>query len=68
MRKEPLFQEAAAAYPFCGKIVSISPYGGGHINDTYLAVCEDGAEFVLQHINSYVFKHPDEIIDRKSVV
>ena len=63
MRKEPLFQEAAAAYPFCGKIVSISPYGGGHINDTYLAVCDDGAEFVLQHINSYVFKHPDEIME-----
>lgn len=63
MKKELLYREAAAAYPFGGDIVSISPYGGGHINDTFLAVCQDGSEYVLQHINSYVFKRPDQIME-----
>lgn len=63
MKKEVLYKEAAAAYSFSGEIVSIVPYGGGHINDTFLVTCTDGAEYVLQHINSYVFKHPDEIME-----
>lgn len=62
-KKEVLFREAAAAYPFGGKIAEIAPYGGGHINDTFLVTCTDGEEYVLQHINSYVFKHPDEIME-----
>lgn len=63
MSKDVLFNEAAAAYPFSDKIVTIEPYGGGHINDTFLVSCTDGGEYVLQHINSYVFKHPDEIME-----
>ena len=63
MSKEVLFKEAASAYPFCNAIKSIAPYGGGHINDTFLVICTDGKEYVLQHINSYVFKHPDEIME-----
>lgn len=63
MKKEILVNEAAAAYPFGSKITSLEPYGGGHINDTFLVTCTDGAEYVLQHINSYVFKHPDEIME-----
>ncbi|MBQ2668971.1 MAG: phosphotransferase [Clostridia bacterium] len=63
MKKDLLYSEAAAAYPFGSRVVSIEPYGGGHINDTFLVVCTDGEEYVLQHINSYVFKHPDEIME-----
>ena len=62
-KKELLLNEAAAAYPFCDTIENIAPYGGGHINDTFLVTCTDGGEYVLQHINSYVFKHPDEIME-----
>lgn len=62
-KKEVLFKEAAAAYPFSDTIADITPYGGGHINDTFLVTCTDGEEYVLQHINSYVFKHPDEIME-----
>lgn len=59
---EPLYREAASAYPFGETIESIAPYGGGHINDTFLVKCTDG-DFVLQRINGYVFKHPDEIME-----
>lgn len=62
MKKEPLCKEAAAAYPFGGDVLSITPYGGGHINDTFLAHCT-GGDYVLQRINSYVFNHPDEIME-----
>lgn len=62
MKKEVLYREAAAAYPF-GEIKDIAPYGGGHINDTFLVTCADGGEYVLQHINSYVFKRPDQIME-----
>ena len=63
MKKDLLLHEAAAAYPFGKDITSLNPYGGGHINDTFLAVCSDGTEYVLQHINSYVFKRPDQIME-----
>lgn len=63
MKKEVLYREAAAAYPFGDKITSIEPYGGGHINDTFLVTTTDGGEYVLQHINSYVFKRPDQIME-----
>lgn len=62
MSKEPLYSEAAAAYPFGGAVLSITPYGGGHINDTYLVECPDES-YVLQRINGYVFEHPDEIME-----
>ncbi|MEE0807614.1 MAG: mucin desulfatase, partial [Acutalibacteraceae bacterium] len=62
MSKEPLFREAAAAYAFGGKILSIAPFGSGHINDTYRVVCPDGA-YILQRINGFVFHHPDAIME-----
>lgn len=37
-----------------GKILSISPYGEGHINQTYL-VETDKRRYILQRINDYVF-------------
>ena len=62
MSKEPLFREAAAAYAFGGKILSIAPFGSGHINDTYRVVCPDGA-YILQRINGFVFHRPDAIME-----
>lgn len=41
---------------------SISPYGNGHINDTYLCG-GDGSGYILQRINTDVFKNPDEVME-----
>lgn len=38
---------------------SAAAYGNGHINDTF---CIDG-KFLLQRINTYVFRNPDELMD-----
>lgn len=39
----------------------IGSYGNGHINDTYL--CENDPKFILQRINSAVFKKPEEVME-----
>ena len=61
-KKGILYNEAAKAYFYGDCVSSIEPYGGGHINDTFLARTEKG-NFVLQRVNGYVFPHPDEIMD-----
>ena len=38
----------------------IESYGNGHINDTY--ICRTDPSFILQRINTSVFKNPDEVM------
>ena len=42
-----------------GKIHSIEPFGGGHINDTFLIqIDQEGSKkYILQKINTYVFRN-----------
>jgi len=39
------------------------PFGGGHINDTYLCTEKDGTQYVLQRINKNVFPDPEAVMD-----
>ncbi len=39
---------------------AISRYGNGHINDTY---CTTNSEYILQRINTNVFKEPDKLME-----
>lgn len=43
---------------FKGKIVSVSPYGNGHINKTYLVAADE--RYILQRLNPEVFLHSKE--------
>ena len=48
-----------------GEIKSITPYGNGHINDTFLIATENSQEknrYILQRVNSNVFKKPKEVM------
>lgn len=42
---------------FCldSAVISCRSYGCGHINETYLVVCESGHRYILQKINHHVF-------------
>lgn len=40
---------------------SIKSYGNGHINDTYL--CDSTPRYILQKINTNVFKNPEEVME-----
>lgn len=50
---------------FPGKAISsCSPFGSGHINDTFKVELKDEAEhYILQRINTDIFQRPDQIID-----
>jgi len=53
---------------FCVKGVprETKPYGNGHINDTFLLVCEDGGretKYILQKMNRSIFKNPAALME-----
>jgi hypothetical protein len=49
-----------------GRLVSLAPQPGGHINESWLAVWE-GPEgrrrFLLQHVNRHVFRQPEKVME-----
>lgn len=40
----------------------ISDFGTGHINRTFLVTCESGKKYILQSLNSGVFKAPEAVM------
>ncbi len=53
-------------FDFSGGFVSAEPYGGGHINDTYKVIYQEAAKenhYILQRINSHVFKNPAQVME-----
>jgi Ser/Thr protein kinase RdoA (MazF antagonist) len=58
-----------AKFEITGRFVEAVPYGSGHIHDTYLARYEDSqriARFILQRINSEIFRDPRALMDNMS--
>lgn len=49
-------------FALSGAPISSEPFGSGHINGTQLVVCEGGARYVLQHINTNVFREPEKLM------
>lgn len=45
------------------KMTSAKLFGNGHINSTFLVTLENGERYVLQNINTYVFKNPEQLMD-----
>lgn len=37
-------------------------YGNGHINSTFLVTTDSGKRYILQRINKYVFKNPENVV------
>ncbi len=55
--------EIAGRFDFESEIVEVSPFGNGHINNTYIVDTENGKRYVLQRINDFVFKKPLEVME-----
>lgn len=58
-------KQVAEQFVIEGEIGEVRSYGNGHINDTYLVTTKkDGLErhFILQRINTSIFKNPDELM------
>jgi hypothetical protein len=62
---KPDFKEIVHQFSFEGDFLSVSPYGIGHINDTYIAVFKDNGttqRYILQRINHHVFLNPEGLM------
>ena len=59
-----------AVYAFClnGEPVRCVPFGHGHINSTFKIETDQGAEYVLQRINTYVFKDPIGLMNNAGAI
>ena len=58
---DPDLRVIAGRFDMDGVFVSASPWGSGHINDTYVVEIQRGSgarRFILQRINRNVFKNP----------
>ena len=51
-------EKAVYAFRLQGRPVKCTPFGHGHINSTFKIDTDEGKEYVLQRINTYVFKDP----------
>ena len=58
---------AVKQFKLCGEVRGFIPYGNGHINDTFRVVCNDennnDVEYILQSVNSNVFKEPVKVME-----
>lgn len=59
--------EAISRFAINGRLVSKTPYGNGHINDTFLLVYEtpegERKQYILQRMNHAIFKNPQFLMD-----
>lgn len=63
-------KEIALQFNIIGEIEHINPYGSGHINDTFQVINKDinSPDYLLQRINSYVFKDIALLINNIEIV
>lgn len=51
-------RDILSCYPFSNRVISCERFGNGHINWTYDVKTSNGDHFILQRINTYVFRDP----------
>jgi len=59
-------EAAASVFAIDGELVEATPYGSGHINDSYRAVFRQNggqARYILQRINHRIFKNPVTLME-----
>lgn len=61
-------EKAAYAFQLDGNPISCEVFGHGHINHTLKLTTDTGSEYILQRINTYVFKDPVRLMANVSSV
>ena len=59
-------QAISSLFDFPGRYLSATPYGSGHINDTYAAAFEENGRsvrYIMQRINHNIFRNPPQVMD-----
>ncbi len=49
-------------YRLPADVIECTPYGNGHINETYLVKCSDKSCYILQKLNTTVFTMPEVVM------
>jgi len=57
------YQEIIKNFDLKSEAVSVEPFGGGHINQTYLVDTLDSEKFILQYLNHNVFPEPLKVME-----
>ena len=55
-------KDLLAQFRLSGSALSCEPYGNGHIHQTFLVICDDGMQYVLQRVNTHVFCDPEALM------
>ena len=61
-------EKAVYAFRLDGEPVKCIPFGHGHINSTFKIETTSGCEYVLQRINTYVFKDPVGLMNNAGAI
>ncbi len=61
-------EQAVFAFRLDGTPVSCVPFGHGHINSTFKITTDTAHEYVLQRINTYVFKDPVGLMNNAGAI
>lgn len=61
-------QKILQHYYFGKNTINVSPFGNGHINKTFLVVTDNKEKYILQQINTAVFKKPKEVMKNIELV
>ena len=59
MQPKDLFSHFLTA----GNFEQVKPFGGGHINRTFLITTDTGNTYILQQINKFVFTNPPRLME-----
>ena len=59
---------ACRAFSFAGTVNEAQIYGNGHINNTYIVTTNSGKRYILQNLNTSVFKDPVGIMENIAAV
>ena len=59
---DPQLAAIATAFALPSPPQAITPLGSGNVNDTFLVHCQSGERFVLQRINTAVFRQPQQVM------
>lgn len=53
---------ACNAFSLSGEVLEIKPCGNGHINHTFVLSCDGGKRYILQILNTDIFKDPHGVM------
>lgn len=54
--------EVCGHFAFAGDVTAVKPCGNGHINSTFTVTVEGGRRYILQILNTAIFKKPHEVM------